>query len=147
MAELLPETLPLAERRAYLVALIYEQERRKSQRGYRLVTDADDTVLEKSTWKQCRTVGTWLESIGWPIRLDRVNWQGYIRWAFTKLKPQLPLPGQLKNWRLVREYMQTNKIEREIPQKSKEQMEELYRRKIRPELLTDHFLRRAGLDG
>lgn len=147
MAELLPETLPLEERRAFLIATIYEQERRKTQRGYKLVTEADDSVLEKATWKQCRTVGSWLESIGWPIRWSSVNWQGYIRFVFAKLKPQLPLPGQLKNWRLVREYMQTNNIQREIPQKSKEQMEDLYRRIIRPEILSsDHFLKRAGLE-
>ena len=129
MAELDEKTLLREDKAAFLVAFVYEKTRRDSgQHGYRLTTGADDLVIHSNSWKQCRTVAAWFSEIGWPVRLSNINWQGYIRFVFEKLKPQFPMPGQLRNWRLVREYMRHHPTQREIRRKSPEELDELYRK-------------------
>lgn len=147
MGDLLPENLSSEDRIAFIVGQVYEQARRDAgQRKYSLTTDATTDVLNTPAWKQCRTIGKWFGEIGWAVKLELPTWQGYIRFVFERMKPTIPLPGQLKNKLLIRDYMQARGTKTDVKRKTKEELADLYRKVVRPDLVsTDNFLRRIGL--
>lgn len=132
VAPLNPANLSAEDRKAYLLARAYEEARRTRHGGYRAFEDLTPELLNTPTWKTFRTVALWLEGKGWDLSLAHVHWTGYIKHVFAKLETS-PMPGQLRNDMLVKDYLRTNPI-MQGTRKTEEQLDALYKRVLAPEV-------------
>lgn len=121
------------EHRAYLLAAAYEEVRREFQGSYLLLRKLDDKFFKSPAWKQLLTVGRWLDELGWTISMGTLHWKGYVRYAFQKLSPTIPMPGQLRNDVLLKDYLRSTP-DIQHRRKSADELNELYNRIVRPEL-------------
>lgn len=121
--------------RAYCLAIAYEKCRQdRGQFGYKVFKDRDNIDCDSAIFKTFITVVSWLRSLGWTVGFKEVNWQGFVSFVFDNL-PSMPMPGQLKNKQLLREYL-TSSGDREVaPVRSPEEMQKIYSRVLRPEIL------------
>lgn len=142
------EALTSDERQALTLALAYEKVRRShGQFGYRIFPELAPIVLELTPFKTSLTVVRWLQETGWKITWGEVHWQGYIKFAFRRMKPTIPHLGQLKNSKLLRSYLASapNADEWEPPKRSRADLERIYRDVIDPELAATPVLAALGL--
>lgn len=130
------ERLTSEDRKAYVFMLAYQKARRAVQGGFTLGSVMEPEIVLKPTFKQCRTVVTWLEKQGWKITWREVHWQGYLKHAFASMAPTVPLPGQLRNWRLLRAYL-ASVPDQVVPARSEREMHDLYQKVLRPEIARD----------
>jgi len=94
----------------------------------------DLTVTERPVFRQFETVVSWLDRAGWHISWQELHWQGYVRYVFNKLSPTIPMPGQLKNLKLLREYLASAPREQSVLERSTQEMDRRYQRVLLPEL-------------
>lgn len=140
------DNLTPLDRKAYVFMLAYQKARRQTQGGFSVGYVLEPEIILKSPFKQCRTVVKWLEKEGWKITWKEVHWQGYLKHAFKEMAPTVPMPGQLRNWRLLRGYLGTHAENTTAPIRSKKELHDLYRKVLRPELLEDgSFMGALGL--
>jgi hypothetical protein len=127
-----------SDRRVLLLAHAYERARQKQKQfGYKIFRVEGLEILKTPQFKQLRTVTKWLESHGWKITWASYHWQGYVDFVFRWMAPAIPMPGQLKNKRLFGEYIKSQPAsgESRAPARySWKELEDLYARKLRPEL-------------
>ena len=126
------------QRRALLLAHAYQRTRRRhNQFGYSVFRDVGPELVKTPVFKQFVTVTKWLMSNGWRVTWEEVHWQGYVEFVFQWMKPTIPMPGQLRNKRLLGEYIKSqpaNAEARAPARYSWEELEALYARKLRPEI-------------
>jgi hypothetical protein len=123
------------EDRAGLTFLLaYEEVRRTHQKGYRLAPKLDPKILTRPLFKQARTVAAWLKKEGWEITGSKVHWQGYIKHAFAAMAPTIPMPGQLRNYRLLRAYLRDGGDLPATNVRSRQDLQKLYKKILRPEI-------------
>ena len=129
------EGLTSDERRALTLAFAYEKRRRETQYGYRLWgrNEKVDDFVKKPTFRQFVTVTRWLASGGWNITWKEIHWQGYVHFVFDSLTPNIPMPGQLKNRKLLREYLASAPREQTLHERTPQEMDERYQRVLIPE--------------
>ncbi len=134
------------ERRTLVLAMCYERTRRTRQFGYRVFghRDIKPEIISTPLFKTLNTVREWLDQTGWKISWSEVHWQGYIRFCFERLAPTIPMPGQLKNKKLLRLYL-ASAPDYQPPERSQEEMEAIYRKVLRPEINTTTFMAALGL--
>lgn len=125
-----------ADRSTVNLALTYETVRRKTHFGYRIF-DLTQDPTKLPIFKAFRTVEHWLDAQGAKIQLGAVTWKGYVEYCFSKLAPTVPQPGQLKNPVLLREYLTSTQLKSGKRTVSRPELEQLYRRILRPELVSD----------
>ena len=128
------EELSTLQRKALLAALVYERTRRDAgQRNYKLPFRQKEDITKDPVFKQFQTLVKWIEEFGWEVRWSEVSWKGYFSFCFKHLHPKRPQPGQLKNKKLLREFLRDLP---DIPRRTKTdaQLQELYRSILRPEL-------------
>jgi hypothetical protein len=128
-----PQTLSDEDKRAFLLLTVYEEERKRVQRGYRAFDAPDAYVTQTAIWKTCRTVAKWLEERGWDLTYMQVHWRGYVRYVFQALRPAIPMPGQMKNDFLLRGYLRSP-VESKPPAKSDQELSDLYSRILSPDI-------------
>lgn len=138
------DDLSCHEREALVLATAYAQARRQKQSGYRLFSDVR-AVTETTTFKQFLTVAKWLRTHQWAPTWREVHWQGYVRFVFQKLDPTIPMPGQLKNDRLLRDYLASAPLKVQLHERTSEEMETLYRKVLRSEFHSRRWLAALGL--
>jgi len=123
-----------AHRRTILLALFYQRMRREKCRDFGYVLfqkKMSEEVLEDRIFKTFDTVRTWLESGGWSISWRNYHWVGYVEFVFDRLSPSIPQPGQIKNKRLLAEYMASSpNIEHSISEESRREILTMYQRII-----------------
>ncbi len=102
-------------------------------------------IVENRAIKTCLTVVRWLDHTGWKITWNEVHWQGYISFAFRRMSPTIPQPGQLKNPYLLRLYLASAPDGWEPPKRSRAELERIYRSVLDPELATTTALAALGL--
>jgi hypothetical protein len=139
-----------SERRALVLAKGYEYNRRKLQFGY-LVWPRPLTPALKETglFKQFHTVATWLESQGFTVAWRAAHWRGYVAYCFEALKPRLLQPGQLKNRRLLEQYIRSQPFQGRPREESIswEELRGIYSRVLHTCVLDDRRLMRLlGLE-
>lgn len=126
------------ERRALLLAHAYQKIRRKHQQfGYRVFKEEGPELVKTPQFKQFLTVTKWLMSNGWRVTWSEFHWQGYVEFTFRWMDPTIPMPGQLRNKRLLGEYIksQPQNVEARAPARySWKELEALYAKKMRPEI-------------
>ena len=132
------------QRQAILFASCYERVRKTQQVGYRVWPELEPGVLETTVVKTAGTVARWLAQKGWKISWNEVSWQGYVRFCFEALRPTMPMLGQLRNERLLRQYLASAPAS-QAQGRTPEQLEALYRRVLRSEFATTPFMARLGL--
>ena len=129
--------LTTTDRRALVLAKAYEDERRKcGQYGYKAFKQ-DEDVLKNRIFKQFRTVVKWLSEFGWRIGWLEVHWQGFVKFVFSKMNPTIPQPGQLKNKKLLSEYLKSAPEVQPVLKMEPDDLESLYHRILRPEITSD----------
>ena len=128
------------ERRVLLFAHFYQKTRRRhGQFGYDIFGSLKfrPVVLKTRRFSELRTIVSWLMENGWKVTWAEFHWQGYVEFAFQWMKPTIPMPGQLRNKRLLGEYIksQPTNVEARAPARySWEELKALYTRKLRPEI-------------
>jgi len=121
------------DRKTLILLRVYEDTRRKKQRNYRVFNKLDETIISTSLFKTFRTVVKWLSDSGWVITWKECHWIGYVNFIFDTLKTT-PHPGQLRNNKLLKDYILSMPKDLEVRSRSVEEMNELYK-KILPEYL------------
>lgn len=137
------------QRATFILAQIYEKCRKEKQHGYRVLPrELNKVTAEDFENRVMRTFGTvrkWLEDKGWHVSLSEVHWQGYVRFVFKEFEPQIPQPGQLKNEVLFKRHFSESIVD-VVPERTNEELSEIYRRVIRTEILeNDEIMKRLGL--
>lgn len=125
-----------SDQRTVVLALAYEAIRKRTHFGFQ-VFDLSKDPTQTPVFKTFRTVEKWLDNQNVKIVWGAPTWRGFVEFAFEKLKPSVPQPGQLKNPVLLKQYLTStpqNKIAALIRTKK---LEDLYRRKMRVDLVAD----------
>lgn len=124
----------------------YESARKQAgQFGYSAFRKEDETIVNLPLFKQFRTVCRWMLSKGWKVTFGEVHWQGYVKYVFDNLKPNIPQPGQLKNEVLLKRYLLS--APKGDYEESKKDLDALYRKIIRPEIVNrKNCMRLIGLE-
>jgi hypothetical protein len=143
MRDLFLKGLNGLDRRAIVLIVQYEQCRKSAgQFGYSVFREWDASVIQSPIFKQFQTVTEWIAKHGWQVGWKTEHWQGYLKFVFTSLKPTIPNPGQLKNEKLLKEYLlSASNVVPEI--KSDEVLRGLYLRVLRPEITRAPAVMRA----
>lgn len=129
------EKLPAIDRKALVLVRLYEEARQKNgQFGYKVVREWNSQVLNSVQFKQGLTVTKWLKSNDVELSWSDTFLSGFINYAFKALNPHIPHIGQLKNKKLLREFLRSLPEQESAPQRDVESLEGLYSRVIRPEL-------------
>lgn len=132
------------DRTAYMLSQSYERIRKEIQSGYSCFPKWLEDLRTSSLFKQFRTVGVWLRSLGWDVRWVNLYWQGYVKYVFKRLHPTIPQPGQLKNNKLIREYLASGDLP--VPEgRSQEDMIRLYMSVLPANLRSEKTLHMLGL--
>lgn len=126
----------------------YEQNCRKQfGGGFRHDPITDESCTAKPSFKQAVTVAKWLQTEGLKVGVSEINWSGYVEYvfAFFAKMQNVPAVGQLKNPVLLKKYFQQAGISFSAPKaRSHEDLEQLYRKILLPELATNprmlHFI-------
>jgi hypothetical protein len=131
--------------RTLVLAHAYANERRKIQHGYTLFHG--HKPLHPTIAKTFSTVVEWISSYQWVVGWKDVHWQGYVAFVFESFAPGIPQPGQLKNRKLLRDYMKSSP-EWETPVgKTDSEMDKIYVKALAPELARSKFiLKLMGID-
>ena len=82
-------------------------------------------IVRRRDFKTFNTVREWLETGGWKVSLDDYGWQGYLAFVFSQVRR--PKPWQLKNEKLLREYLRQPVENPDVPRRTPEEMAALYR--------------------
>jgi hypothetical protein len=123
------------QKTVYIIATSYERCRRESgQRGYKVFDDPNRVDVNSKVWKTFATVYEWLKKTGWTLSWKTTHWQGYIGYVFSNTKPGVPMPGQLKNQMLFRQYLTHCPKKEAVSVRTPEEMESIYRKVLRPEI-------------
>ena len=118
-----------AERRTLFLAYAYQKLRREEEGfGFHLWSEKIEDARKHRVFKTFTTVRKWIESGGWEITCNTVHWYGYLSFVFRTMRPVIPHPGQLKNKKLLADYLQSASSKTAEPVRSQEEVEELYDR-------------------
>lgn len=128
------EELDKDDRRVLLLLVAYERERRKIQYGYRAIKEQNITVVNSVMFKQAKTVVAWLDSMNYSVTWSRSTWCGYVKFVFESLAPKVPFIGQLKNVKLLRQYIRSGYKSEVEPIMTREELHKYYDSVLRPEL-------------
>lgn len=138
------DQLSEVQRRTLVLIKAYEDCRRAGgQYGYRSFKTPPEENLNHPVFKQFKTVVEWLASHGWDVGWQSHSWHGYVKFVFEKNAPTAPHPGQLKNPVLLKQYVQSGSQSTAEPVRTEEQMQAIYRRALRPEIIQDQDLSKA----
>jgi hypothetical protein len=121
-----------------MVCEIYQRTRLETgQYGYTLFPDPGPWILENPTFKSARTITKWIQDQKFRVTWVDVHWQGYFEFGFRHFAPKIPMIGQYKHHGLLRRYLRSQPYlaaERACHRYSWDELENLYKRKIRPEI-------------
>lgn len=118
-------------RKAIVLLRVFEKTIRTRVTGYAIVPPEE--LLKSPKLATAKTLVTWLEEQGYNITLNRLHWQGYLKFAFAQM-PSLFL-GQLKNPMLFRRYCaQASFRMPPPPSKTAARLNDIYSHVLRPEL-------------
>jgi len=123
------------EKKTLLLALLYRDVRRDDhERGYRLFAKLDVSGLRgHPIFKTFNTVRKWMEAMGCKIDRRSYNWTAYVKFVFRRLAPTVPQPGQLKNRRLLVDFLnESNETVYELSEIERAKMAKLYGRILSP---------------
>jgi hypothetical protein len=136
------------QRQAIVLLNTYEAARQESQRGYKAYrpTTEVEELLETPIYKQCETVSKWLSGKGFGVTYKETHWSGYVEHVFKEFHPRIPMAGQLKNEKLLKDYLRSAP-EFEAVTDSTNHMAKIYSRVLCREVLDDVVLLTAlGLE-
>jgi len=119
------------DRRTLVLASGYQLVRRELANQWIVIfgTARGPQIKRHRLFRTFETVRKWLEAGGWRISWMDYHWMGYLRFVFKTLSPTVPHPGQLKNKKLLGDYM--SKLPEADPglvQRDAEQLRDLYAR-------------------
>lgn len=130
------QALSESDKRTVVLALAYESIRKRTQFGYQ-VFDLSQDPTQTTVFKTFRTVEKWLDQQCVKIAWAQPTWKSYCEYVFSKLKPTVPQPGQLKNPYLLKEYFRSTPVNKIDALMRTKKLEELYRKHMRPELVAN----------
>lgn len=125
------------EKRALMVAHLYETIRREKQKFYKCFPEDLVDPRTHPSFKSCITVASWLESEGAKVTYKKLDWQCFIKFVFDRLAPTIPHVGQLKNQKLFGDYLKSAPDRRPVDLLSNDKLEALYRKILNPELVKE----------
>jgi hypothetical protein len=136
------------QRQAIVLLNTYEAARQESQRGYKAYRPTTETeeLLQTPIFKQCLCVSNWLCEKGFSPTYKETHWSGYVEHVFKEFHPRIPMAGQLKNERLLKDYLRSAP-EFEPIQDTTKSMAKIYSKVLCKEVLDDVVLLTAlGLE-
>ncbi len=136
--ELSPE-----DKDAYTFASAYARVRKTYQAGYRLFRGDTPEILKDKRFKTSRTLAKWFKE-SWNVSRKQPNLDGYIEYCFKRLAPTIPQIGQLKNRKLLGEFISAAP-ELEVKELTDQELTNLYRKCLSPELTHTQTLAMLGL--
>lgn len=140
--------LTLEEQRGLTFAFAYERARASRQRGFKLWRKFSKESLDTPKFRTARTLSKWFQE-KWSVTRKEVNLDGYVEYVFDRLSPTIPHLGQLKNERLIREFISScpNPKKVRLNIKSESEMRDLYRSILSEEFSSSKGLQSLGLLG
>ncbi len=129
---------------AYTFANTYERVRKQSQKGYRMFREDSPEILISRNFKTARTLSKWFK-LAWNVSRKQPNLEGYVTYVFTRMAPTVPHLGQLRNNRLLGEFIAAAPTGVEIKTLKPHELTDLYRKHLSPELRHTQTLAALGL--
>lgn len=130
-------SLPPSERAILVLIKAYEDTRREVQWGYKVFQEEGIQNVDTPLWKTFRTVLKFLQDHGWDITWKEVHWIGYVKFSFEVLKPTIPSPGQLKNKKVLADYMLSVPKSSGPVLRTFDELEKLYEKILHPQISSD----------
>lgn len=128
---------------AYTFASTYARVRKTYQAGYRLFKADGPEVVNEPRFKTARTLAKWFRE-SWNVSRKQPNLEGYVAYCFKRLAPTVPHLGQLKNRKLLGEFIAAAP-EIKVKELDPHELTALYRKSLSPELTHTQTLAMLGL--
>lgn len=137
--ELSPE-----DKDAYTFSFAYAKVRARYQNGYKLFKAEGPEILQSRRFKTARTVAKWF-SKSWSVTRKQPNLEGYIEYCFRRMEPTVPHLGQLRNEKLIREFIAAAPDVEVLGGLTDEELINRYKRALDPVLRHTQIISRLGL--
>jgi len=131
------------DKEAFAFADAYRRVRRQYQNGFTNFREQSPETLNTPKFKTARTLAKWFK-LSWSVTRKQPNLEGYVSYVFKRLSPTIPHLGQLKNAKLLGEFIAAAP-EIEIKQLKPHELTALYRKALSPELRHTQTLASLGL--
>lgn len=128
---------------AYTFASTYARVRKSYQAGYKIFKVDGPEVLRDRRFNTAKTLAKWFKQ-SWSVSRKQPNLEGYVAYCFKRLAPTVPHMGQLKNLKLLGEFIAAAP-ELEVKELQPHELTALYRKCLSPELRHTQTLARLGL--
>ena len=135
--------LSTEDKEAYTFATTYARVRKRHQGGYRLFKADGPEIVNDPRFKTARTLALWFKK-SWNVSRKQPNLEGYVAYCFKRLSPTVPHLGQLRNNKLLGEFISAAP-EIEVKSLKPHELTELYRKALSPELRHTQTLAALGL--
>lgn len=125
--------------------LVFESIRRRAAYGYKAPLPVDEMGLSNPQFRAAVTVARFLRESGFPVG-EEVHWQGFVEFVFHYFGDRPPQIGQFRNPVLLERYVSYRSTSLQIPpERSKEELKDIYLSVLHPSLKTKDTLIALGL--
>lgn len=155
------DSLSEDQRRAIVLLNEYTEVRREfGGYGYSPPSIRSEADLNNGVFKQAVAAAKFLREFGFSAGVTASHWKGYIVHVFDRLKPTIPQPSHLCNRAAIAEYV-SGHCNRDVlaeyvfdkpieeirkPERSREELRQIYTKVLLPQFRTHSSLQSLGLE-
>lgn len=140
------DSLEDLEKHAVLFLIAYQEVRQQVQRGYSAFKFIDKTILQTPAYKQAIKIVSWLEQNSYDVKLEEVNWKGFVEFVF-EYRDELPMIPHFKNELYLKKYRKSTRVKNvEATPLTDKELHEMYANVLRAPFNSYSFKSYLGLN-
>lgn len=141
-----PSELTEQEGRAWIFLRHFDEVKEIAFPGYFVRRNLDREFVDSFLFRQAVKTIEWLTAELVQVGINTSVWRDYTNFAIIEVGVDIQ-PAQLRSHPLLKRYLSRTDVQKAPPGRSAEEMEEIYRKIVRPELRPDGVLGTVGLLG